>query len=83
MVRLSVNYEYDFSDSAKFTQTFASDLALESGANTRSKAESAVTASLNKSLAMKASYLVTHNSEVPGGRTSTDSQTALTLVYHY
>jgi putative salt-induced outer membrane protein len=83
MVRLAVNYQYDFSENAKFTQTFASDVALESGANTRTKAESAVTANLYQSLAMKASYIVTHNSEVPVGRTSTDSQTALTLVYSF
>lgn len=83
MVRLAANYQYDFSETAKFTQSFSSDLALESGANTRTKAESAVTANLNQSLAMKASFIVTHNSEVPADRTSTDSQTALTLVYSF
>lgn len=83
MVRIAANYQYDFSENAKFTQTFASDVALESGANTRTKAESAVTANLNQSMAIKASLIVTHNSEVPEDRTSTDSQTALTLVYSF
>lgn len=83
MVRLAANYQYDFSENAKFTQTLASDVAVESGSNTRTKAVSAITANLNHSLALKASFTVTHNSEVPEGRTSTDSETALTLVYSF
>jgi putative salt-induced outer membrane protein len=83
MVRIAANYQYDFSENGKFTQTFASDMALESGANTRTKAETAVTANLNQSLAIKASFVVTHNTEVPADRTGTDSLTALTLVYSF
>jgi putative salt-induced outer membrane protein YdiY len=83
MVRLSVLYQYDFSETAKFTQTFASDVAVESGANTKTKAESAVTANINQSLAMKASFTITHNSEVPEDRVSSDRQTAITLVYSF
>lgn len=83
IVRLSALYQYDFSETAKFTQTFASDVALESGANTKTKAESAVTANINQSLAMKASFTITHNSEVPEDRVSSDRQTAVTLVYTF
>ncbi|MBC6906224.1 DUF481 domain-containing protein [Saccharophagus sp. K07] len=83
MVRLAALYQYDFSDNAKFTQTFSSDVALEDGANTKSKAETALIANINQSLAMKASFIITHNSEVPEDRTSTDRQTALTLVYTF
>jgi len=83
ILRLAANYQYDFSENAKFTQTFSSDVALESGANSRTKAESAVTANLNQSMAIKASFTITHNSEIPEDRTSTDSQTALTLVYSF
>lgn len=83
MVRVAASYQYDFSETAKFTQTFASDVALESGANTKSKAEAAVTANLNHSLAMKVSFIVTHNSEVPEDRVSTDTQSAVTLVYTF
>lgn len=83
MVRFSALYQFDFSENSKFTQTFSSDVALESEANTKSKAESAVTANINHSLAMKASFIITHNSEVPEDRTSTDRQTAITLVYTF
>lgn len=83
MVRVAGNYQYDFSENAKFTQTFSSDVSLESGANTRTKAESAVIANLTRSMALKASFIVTHNTEVPEDRTSTDSQTALTVVYSF
>lgn len=83
MVRLSALYQYDFSETSKFTQTFASDVALESGANTKTKAETAVTTNINGSLAMKASFSITHNSEVPEDRVSSDRQTAITLVYTF
>lgn len=83
MVRVSALYQYDFSETAKFTQTFASDIAVESGANTKTKAESALTANINQALAMKLSFTITHNSEVPEDRVSSDRQTAVTLVYSF
>lgn len=83
MVRVAALYQYEFSENAKFTQSFASDVVFESGANTKSKAESALTATINSSFAMKASFSVTHNSVVPEDRVSTDKQTAVTLVYTY
>lgn len=83
MVRVSALYQYDFSETAKFTQTFASDVAVESGANTKTKAESAITANINHSLALKASFTITHNSEVPEDKVSTDRQSAITLVYTF
>jgi putative salt-induced outer membrane protein len=83
MVRLSADYQYEFSKNAKFTQSFASDAALESGANTKSKSVSAVTANINKSFALKASLTITHNSEVPEARNNKDSTTALTVVYSF
>lgn len=81
MVRLSGAYEYRFSDNAKFTQTLASDVALESDANIRSISVSAITANLNASFALKASLTITHNSEVPAARENTDTVTSLSLVY--
>lgn len=83
MVRLSVLYQYDFSETAKFTQTFATDAAVESGANTKTKAESAITANINESLGMKVSFTITHNTEVPEDRVSSDRQSAVTLVYTF
>lgn len=83
IVRLSAGYQYNFSDNAKFTQALAYDAALESNANSKSKSVSAITANLNDSFAMKASLTVTHNSEVPEARESTDTTTAVTLVYSF
>lgn len=81
ILRLSAFYQYEFSDNAKFTQSLASDAALESGANTKSKAVSAVTATINESFALKASLTITHNSQVPENREHADTITAVTLVY--
>lgn len=83
IVRLSGFYVYEFSDNAKFSQSIASDAAFESGVNTRSKAVSAVTANLNDSFALKSSFTVTHNSEVPELLENTDTTTAITLVYSF
>lgn len=83
IVRISLNYLYKFSEHAKFTQTLAADVAGESGANSQVKAESAITANLNSSLALKASFLANHNTEVLDGIEKTDTQTAVTLVYTF
>lgn len=83
IVRLSALFEYDFSENAKFTQTLASDIALESDANTRSKSVSAVTANINQSFALKASLTLTHNSEVPELRENRDTTAAMSLVYSF
>jgi putative salt-induced outer membrane protein len=83
IVRLAAEYQYLFSETAKFTQTFASDVAVKSDANTRTKLESAILANLNQALALKASVTIAHNSEAPDDLENVDSQTALTLVYTF
>lgn len=83
IVRLSLEYLYQFNDNVKFTQTLGADIAGESDANTRVKAESALTANLNSSLALKASFLANHNTEVDDAVEKTDTQTAVTLVYTF
>jgi putative salt-induced outer membrane protein YdiY len=83
ILRAAVNYQYSFSETAKFTQIISSDIALESDSNTRTKSESAVIANLNQALAMKASVTVANNSKAPLGLKATDTQTALTLVYTF
>lgn len=83
IIRLSANYLYQISPNAKFTQTFSTDFSPESDDNTQTKAESAITANLHSSLALKASFAVTNNSVVPDGIEKTDSQTAVTLVYNF
>ena len=83
MLRVAIFYQYDFSENAKFTQSLSSDIALESGANTKSKSVSAVTANLNESFALKVSLSVMHNSEAPADLENTDTTTAVTLVYSF
>lgn len=83
IIRVSMAYQYQFSKNAKFTQTLSSDIAGENNRNTKTKAESAISANLNSSLALKASFLINHNSEVADDVDSTDTQTALTLVYSF
>ncbi|WP_016955149.1 DUF481 domain-containing protein [Catenovulum agarivorans] len=81
VLRLAAEYQYKFSDHAKFTQKLSTEAALESGKNTKTKSESAVSANLMGSLSMKAAYTVTHNSEVPDNKENTDTTTSITFVY--
>lgn len=83
ILRVSAFYQYEFNNNAKFEQSLASDVALESRANTRSKSVTAVTANINEAFALKASLTVNHNSEVPVLRENTDSTVAMSLVYSF
>ncbi len=83
IVRLAASYLYQISENAKFTQTFASDVAVESNENTRSRAETAISANLSSKLALKTSLSLVHNTEVPGTKENLDTQTAVTVVYSF
>jgi putative salt-induced outer membrane protein YdiY len=83
IIRLATEYVYEFSDNAKFTQTLSSDVPFESDQNQRTRSVSSLTANLMEGLALKASLTVDNNSEVPAGRESTDTQTAVTIVYSF
>lgn len=83
VVRLYAFYQYDISEGAKFTQLLSSDVAVDSENNTKSKSETAITAQLSASFALKAAYSVTHNSEVPDNIEAMDANTSVTLVYSF
>lgn len=83
IVRIALDYVYNFSEHAKFTQKISSAIAMESDSNTKTRSESALTANLNDTFALKASFLVTHNSEVSPDIENTDTQTGLTIVYSF
>ena len=83
ILHLSFIFEHRFSENAKFTQLLASDIALKSEGNSRTRSESALTAKINSDFALKASYLVFHNSETKPGTKATDSTMALTIVYSF
>jgi putative salt-induced outer membrane protein YdiY len=80
MLRSAANFNWAFSDTAAFKQT----LSVEAGSdNTRTAAESSVSAKLNGKMQMKAAFLVQNDSDVPVGKKKTDTQTSLTLVYAF
>lgn len=83
IIRLSARYLYQISETAKFTQEISSNYSTESDGNSKTKSVSAITAQLNSSLALRASYAVDYNSEVPVDRKNTDTATSVTAVYSF
>lgn len=80
ILRLFGNYEWKVSDTSKFTE----ELSVEAGEDlTIYKSITAITAAINSSLSMKASFTVKHQSETPPDTDDTDYETALTLVYNF
>lgn len=80
MLRSAVNFNWAFSDTASFKQTLSVEVGSD---NTRTAAESSISAKLNGKMQMKAAFLVQNDSDVPLGKKKTDTQTALTLVYAF
>jgi putative salt-induced outer membrane protein YdiY len=80
MLRSAASLNWAFSDTAAFKQT----LSVEAGSdNTRTAAESSISAKLNGKMQMKAAFLIQNDSDVPVGKKKTDTQTSLTLVYAF
>ncbi len=75
-----LNYQWQISDNARFTQL----VAVEGGeTNTKTTSESALLSKINGSLQMKVAYTLIHNSDVAEGKENTDTETSLTLVYSF
>ncbi|MFT6058441.1 MAG: putative salt-induced outer membrane protein YdiY [Bermanella sp.] len=81
MVRLALAYEYKFSAHAKFNQDVSTEVSVEDDSNEKSKSESAITAKLVGGLSLKASYIITNNSEVEADKENTDTTTSVGVVY--
>ncbi|MFT5084303.1 MAG: putative salt-induced outer membrane protein [Lentisphaeria bacterium] len=79
----SAEYVYTISEHSKFSQTVSANYATDSDENTKTKAVTAVTASINSSLALKASFTIDYNSLSPEGSEKTDTTTAVTVVYSF
>ena len=74
------DYAWQFSETAKFTQT----IAIEYGeANTYLESVTAISAKLLNDLALVASYTIKSNSDVPVLTENTDTYTALSLEYAF
>ncbi len=80
MLRSAATLNWAFSDTATFKQTLSVEVGSD---NTRTAAESSISAKLNGKMQMKAAFLVQNDSDVPLGKKKTDTQTALTLVYAF
>lgn len=80
IVRASAAYQWLISDTAKFTQTVSTEVGSD---NTKSRAESALTATISGNLSMKLSVKLDHNSDVGPGVEKLDTETAVTLVYNF
>ncbi|MEQ5808729.1 DUF481 domain-containing protein [Alteromonas sp. NFXS44] len=80
IVRASGAFEWLISDTAKFSQTVSTEVGDE---NTKSRAESALTATISGNLSMKLSVKLDHNSRVDEGVEKLDTATAVTLVYSF
>ncbi|MFI9652435.1 DUF481 domain-containing protein [Guyparkeria halopsychrophila] len=80
IVRLSSGFEYRLSDYAKFNQ----DVTVLAGQdNTEIESVTGLSTSLTETLAMKLSYTVAHNTDVPAGTEKTDTYTSVNLVYNF
>lgn len=80
LARGAASFKWVLSESATFTQTLSVEYSDD---NTRSIAETALSARINGAMQMKAAFLVQNDSDVPVNKKSTDTQTSLTLVYSF
>lgn len=80
ILRLAGNYKWTITETSNFSQT----VAVETGEdNTYSESVTAVTANVLGALALKVSYTVKRNSEVPPGVENTDTYTSVSLLYSF
>jgi len=80
VVRGAFAYAYSLSETAKFTQSFSTEVGSN---NTKSRAESAVSAKIAGGLSMKVALKFDHNSDVTGDRDNLDTETSVNLVYTF
>ncbi|GLR71036.1 DUF481 domain-containing protein [Agaribacter marinus] len=80
IARASLGYQWNISETAKFTQAFSTEIGSD---NTKSRAETALTAQIAGNLSMKFSIKFDHNTDVNPGIEKLDTETAATLVYSF
>lgn len=80
VLRGDLDYLYNISETAAFSQKLTAIFGEEVNTYT---SESALTAKLSDSLALKAAYLINHNSVVPVGRDKTDTTLSLGVSYSF
>jgi len=80
IVRGAFNYNWKISDTARFTQSLSTEIGSD---NTKSRAESALSAQISGGLSMKLSIKFDHNTDVGPNVDKLDTETAVTLVYSF
>ncbi|MCW8107099.1 DUF481 domain-containing protein [Alteromonas ponticola] len=80
ILRASAAYQWLISETAKFTQTVSTEIGEE---NTKSRAETAVTATISGNLSLKVALKLDHNSDVDPDIENLDTETSVTLVYSF
>jgi len=80
IAHLGLNFKWEISDNSEFTQDLYSDIGEDA---TITRSVTALTANINKTLALKLSYSYKYTSKVPVGIDKTDTETVVTVVYKY
>ena len=80
VARGDLDYGYTISENAAFSQKLTAVFGEEVDTYT---SESALTAKISDSLALKVAYLVNHNSKVPVGSEKTDRTTTIGISYSF
>lgn len=80
IARLHGKFAYRFTDKSHFDQTFT---AIAGRSNTELDAVSSLTTAITGALALKLSYTVLRNTQVPVGLKKTDTFTSVNLVYSF
>ncbi len=80
MLRTAANFDWVISENATFRQLVSVDKGAD---NTRVATETSLSAKVNGRMQMKAAFIVQNDSDVPGDKKATDTQTSLTLVYSF
>jgi len=80
ILRGGINYQWKFSEFARFTQDFTTESGAE---NIYSESVSAIKTRLVGALALVASYTIKNNSVVPDGSENTDTFAAVSVEYAF
>lgn len=82
ITRLALDLTYPISINAEFRQQVSSEISLSTSQST-TLSISSLQANVGRSFALKVSYILERDSEVPQGTANTDTETSLTLLYSF
>lgn len=80
IVRASAEYKYHWSSGAKLRQFVSTEAGEE---NTKSRSETSLSANVFGSLAMKLSFILSHETDTPEDVAALSTETSVALVYQF